>query len=135
VSSYVTAAAFKPLDQEVKESLCAPWREGGSQGPGRFLEEMVQAQHRDVGEIEGEYGIVAGLVPTRIIWGKDDAWVPASTAERLADALGMRGRDGDGEGKGGESVVVIEEAGHLVMFDQPSRVAVEVALWLGENRR
>jgi len=125
IASYVAAAAFKPLEEVVKEALVSPWREGGSQGPGRFLEEMVQAQHRDVGEIEGEYGRVREMVPTRIIWGKDDAWVPASTAERLAKALGL----------GVEEVVLVEEAGHLVMFDQPSRVAVEVALWLGENRK
>jgi len=124
IASYVAAAAFKPLDKEVKEALVSPWREGGSQGPKKFLEEMVQAQHRDVGEIEGEYGRVGGLVPTRIIWGKEDAWVPASTAERLAKALGLDV----------EEVVLVEEAGHLCMFDQPIKVAVEVALWLEKNR-
>ena len=67
------------------------------------------------------------MVPTRIIWGKDDAWVPASTAEKLAKALGLEGREG-------EDVVLVEDAGHLVMFDQPQKVAVEVAVWLEKNK-
>lgn len=123
VHSYIKTAAFKPLAAADAAALCDPWLEKGKQGPKRFLQEMVQAQHRDVSDVEGEYGRVGELVGVEIIWGKDDFWIPVGTAERLAKAVGA------------QEVVVIEEAGHLVQYDQPSKLAVEVALWLEKKTR
>ena len=103
--------------------LCAPWLAGGTQGSDKFLKEMVQAHYRDTGVLENEYARVGGLSPTRIIWGQDDAWLPVEIAQRLKEALNA------------EDLVIIEEAGHLVQYDQPARLALEVGLWLSKHSR
>ena len=101
--------------------LCAPWLEEGGQGPQRFLRELVQAHCRDAGGVEDGYKSVGGRAPTKIIWGREDAWIPVETAQRLKEALNA------------EEVVVVEDAGHLVQYDQPGRLAVEVGLWLSKH--
>jgi len=119
--SYIKTAAFKPLSTEDEAALCNPWLSTGSQGPKRFLQEMVQAHHRDVKDVEKEYARAGKLVPIKVIWGKNDFWIGAATAGKLAAALGA------------EEVVLIEDAGHLIQYDQPSRLAVEVSLWLAKK--
>jgi pimeloyl-ACP methyl ester carboxylesterase len=118
VRSYVKSAAFKPLSSEAENALCEPWLAGGSQGPLRFLQEMIQAHHRDVGEIEEKYHLAGDLVPIKVIWGEDDFWIPVATAQRLKDALGAK------------AMTTIKDAGHLITYDQPSKLAVEVSMWL-----
>ena len=121
VRAYVKNATFKPLPGEIEDMLCAPWLEGGTQGSEKFLKEMVQAHNRDTGVLENEYARVGTLLPTTIIWGRDDAWIPVDTAHRLKEALNA------------EQLVVIDEAGHLVQYDQPGSLALEVGLWLGRH--
>ena len=123
VRAYVRTASFKPLPKEVEDMLCAPWLAGGTQGSERFLKEMVQAHNRDTGVLENEYARVGGLSPTKIIWGKDDGWIPVDTAHRLKKALNA------------EQLVVIEKAGHLVQYDQPGTLALEVGLWLSKHSK
>ena len=121
VQAYIKNATYKSLPKEVEDTLSAPWRADGTQGPEMFFKEMVQAHHRDTSDIDSEYGRVGGRSPTKIIWGKDDAWLPVEIAHRLENALDA------------QEVVVVEEAGHLIQYDQPSRLAVEVGLWLNKN--
>jgi pimeloyl-ACP methyl ester carboxylesterase len=55
-----------------------------------------------------------------VLWGDGDSWIPREKMERLCRLLGERL----------ERFVVVEEAGHLVMLDQPGRVEEEVRRWL-----
>jgi pimeloyl-ACP methyl ester carboxylesterase len=121
VRAYVRSATYKSQPQEIEDMLSAPWLIGGTQGSKRFLKEMVQAHHRETGVLENEYARVGGLLPTKIIWGKEDAWIPVETAEKLQKALNA------------EELVIIEEAGHLVQYDQPMRLALEVGVWLSKH--
>ncbi|KKY18529.1 putative alpha beta [Phaeomoniella chlamydospora] len=121
VRAYVKSASYKSLPKEIEDILCAPWLAGGMQGSEKFLKEMVQAHYRNTGVLEHEYARVGDLSPTKIIWGKDDAWIPVETAERLKKALNA------------EQVAIIEETGHLVQYDQPGRLALEVGVWLTEH--
>ena len=123
VRAYVKSATCKSLPKEIEDMLCAPWLAGGMQGSEKFLKEMVQAHNRDTGVLENEYARVGGLLLTNIIWGLDDAWLPVETAERLKKALSA------------EQLVIIEEAGHLVQYDQPSKLALEVGLWLSKHSK
>jgi pimeloyl-ACP methyl ester carboxylesterase len=129
VRAYVKTATYKPVPLETEDMLCGPWLEGGSQGSDRFLREMVQAHHREVGTaLENEYGRVARgelTTPIKIIWGRDDAWLPVEIAHRLQKALGVKPED----------LVVIPEAGHLIHYDQPGPLALEVGLWLDKHSR
>ena len=121
VRAYVKSATCKSLPKEIEDMLCAPWLAGGTQGPEKFLKEMVQAHNRDTGVLENEYARVGGLLPTNIIWGLNDAWLPVEIAQKLKKALNA------------EHLVIIEEAGHLVQYDQPSNLALEVGLWLSKH--
>jgi len=123
VRAYVRSATCKPMPKEIEDMLSAPWLVGGMQGSEKFLKEMVQAHNRDTGVLENEYARVGGLLPTKIIWGQDDAWIPVETAQRLKKALNA------------EDLVIIEEAGHLVQYDQPSKLALEVGMWLRKHNK
>lgn len=123
VRAYVKSATCKSLPKEIEDMLCAPWLAGGMQGSEKFLKEMVQAHYRDTGVLESEYARVGSLSPIKIIWGRDDVWIPVETAQKLEKALHA------------EQVVIIEEAGHLVQYDQPGKLALEVGLWLSKHSK
>jgi len=120
ISAYIKNATFHPLPRSTLDALCAPWPESGRQGTERFLGEMVQASQRNVEGLMERYADVGKKVRTKILWGKEDKWLDVEIAGRLRQVLGVE------EG----SVTVVEEAGHLVMLDQPVKVGVELALWL-----
>lgn len=116
LESYIRDAAFAELPKETMQMLKAPWlREGGKKG---FIRQLCQADSRSTDEVEGRYGEVGKDIPVKIIWGADDKWIPVETAGRLGKALGAK------------EVVAIEDAGHLIMYDQGARLGVELGMWL-----
>lgn len=123
VRAYVKSASCKSLSKDVEDMLSAPWLADGTQGSEKFLKEMVQAHYRDASDLETKYDRVGERAPTKIIWGKEDAWIPVETAQRLKKVLRA------------QEVVVVDGAGHLIHHDQPSRLAIEVGLWLDKNGR
>lgn len=121
VRAYVKSAAFKPISKEIEDRLSSPWLANGGQGTRRFLQEMVQAHNRDVSDVEKDYASVGSRTPVKIIWGADDAWLPVEIASRLKKALNA------------QEMVLVEEAAHLIHYDQPSKLALEVGIWLGQH--
>jgi pimeloyl-ACP methyl ester carboxylesterase len=117
VESYIRDAAHRSLSTEVMQMLKGPWLRN-KEGREGFVRQMCQANSRSTDEVEGQYGLVGERVPVKIIWGRDDKWIPAQTADRLAQALNAK------------EVVVIGEAGHLIMYDQGERLGVELGWWL-----
>lgn len=116
LESYIRQAAFYELSKETMQMLKLPWlREGGKRG---FIRELCQANFRSTEAVEGRYGEVGGSVPVKIIWGAEDDWIPVESAWRLGNALKAR------------EVVVVENAGHLSMLDQPAQIGVELGRWL-----
>lgn len=118
VRSYIKSATHKPLASEVENLLAEQWLENGSQGPKRFLQEMIQAHNRTTGNLEDQYSQVGAQIPVKIIWGANDSWISVERASTLAAALNAC------------EVVHVEEAGHLVQYDQPAKLALELAVWL-----
>jgi pimeloyl-ACP methyl ester carboxylesterase len=59
----------------------------------------------------------------KILWGQEDRWIPWEKMESLVNKMGHRVRE----------FIAIPEAGHLIMIDQPERVALEVLSWLSQN--
>jgi pimeloyl-ACP methyl ester carboxylesterase len=116
LESYIRDAVHKPLRSETMETLKSPWmRPGGKKG---FIRQLCQANSRRTDEVEGRYGEIGAKMPVMIVWAKQDRWIPVETAERLRKMLKAK------------EVVVIEEAGHLVMYDQAARLGVELGSWL-----
>jgi rifampin ADP-ribosylating transferase len=60
-----------------------------------------------------EAGVIAA--PTLVIWGARDELLPADTGTRLAGAIP------------GARLRTYEDAGHLVLWEQPERIALDVA--------
>ncbi|KAL8761378.1 MAG: hypothetical protein Q9184_002497 [Pyrenodesmia sp. 2 TL-2023] len=120
VESYIRDAAHKELGRETMDALKKPWI-SSEEGRKGFVRQMVQANSRSTEEVEGRYHEVGENIPVRIIWGKEDEWIPAETALRLKEKLNA------------EDVVMIEGAGHLVMYDQPGRLGIELGWWLSKN--
>lgn len=85
------------------------------------FKEPIQAHNRKTSDIEGSYGGVGAKVPIKIIWGADDAWLPMEIAQKLNEALNA------------DEMVIVEGAGHLIHYDQPSALALDLGLWLEKH--
>lgn len=118
---YIEGASYKPLSTQIMDMLVTPWLPTGKQGKEGFIRQMVQADQKHAEEVDSRYGEVGAAMPVKIVWGTEDKWIPVDRAHKLASMIGT------------ENVVLIEEAGHLVMFDQPERVAVELSWWLSQQ--
>jgi pimeloyl-ACP methyl ester carboxylesterase len=57
-------------------------------------------------------------MPVKVIWGAQDTWIRKDTAQRLGDALKAK------------EIVIIDDAGHLLMYDQGVQLGVELTRWL-----
>jgi pimeloyl-ACP methyl ester carboxylesterase len=117
VEAYIRDAAYKELSKETMDVLKSHWV-SSDEGKMGFLRQMVQANSRSTEEVEERYPEVGKRMPVQIIWGTEDQWIPVETAERLKKALNA------------QRVVRIEEAGHLVMYDQEGKLGVELGWWL-----
>ncbi|KAL9034415.1 MAG: hypothetical protein Q9214_007053 [Letrouitia sp. 1 TL-2023] len=126
VRSYIRDAAHKPLRKEDEDMLAEPWV-SGDRRPGQegLVQVLKQASTRKSDDVEGLYHEIgeSGL-PVKIIWGKEDKWVPCERAEILKELIG-----------GKSQVVLVEEAGHLIQLDQPERLMAEiVTFWVEVDR-
>lgn len=125
VRGYIRNAAFKPLSQSVEDMLAGPWLRSDGEGPGQrgFLRQCKQAHGRISEDIEPRYKELGEKgTPVKIIWGKQDGWVPSERAEKLRGLIG-----------GKTEIVLVEEAGHLIHIDQPERLMAEIAIFLAEH--
>ncbi|MDD7920082.1 alpha/beta fold hydrolase [Actinomycetospora callitridis] len=82
-------------------------------GRTSFFEHQVRHyDSRYTEELTDRLGDIA--MPVRIVWGARDRWQPVGYAERLAADIP------------GAGLVVVPDAGHFVMEDEPERVTREV---------
>ncbi|KAJ5175376.1 alpha/beta hydrolase [Penicillium canariense] len=121
VEAYIRDASHQGLGAETMEMLKGPWV-SSEEGRRGFVRQMVQANSRSSQEVEDMYPEVGKKMPVRIIWGQEDRWIPVETAERLKEKLNAR------------EVVLIQGAGHLVMYDQEGKLGVELGWWLSQVR-
>jgi pimeloyl-ACP methyl ester carboxylesterase len=116
LEAYIRNAAFYKLSEETMQQLKSPWlRNGGQRG---FVRELCQANARSTDAVETRYGEVGQRLSVKMIWGAQDNWIPVESAWRLGQALGAK------------EIAVIENAGHLIMFDQGAQLGVELGTWL-----
>jgi pimeloyl-ACP methyl ester carboxylesterase len=107
VRAYVGTAQTRPLDRDVEEALVSPWL--GPVGQSAFYRQMAQADERHTEEIEPLYGRIA--VPTLVVWGEHDPWIPAERGRELARRIP------------GARLELLPAAGHLVQEDEPEELA------------
>jgi pimeloyl-ACP methyl ester carboxylesterase len=118
VRAYVAGASRRGLSAEQADLLVAPWL--GATGQPALYRQMAAADERFTDEVEPRYPSVA--VPTHVVWGEDDAWIPIRQGRRLAEMIP------------GATFESIPDAGHLVQFDAPERLLAALRRWLSAHR-
>lgn len=114
VRAYVKTAAFKPIDDATLDMIVAPWT--GDDGKAAFYRQIAQADSAYTDEVQPLYAQISR--PVLILWGREDAWIPLEQGEALRDMIpGSRFR-------------VIPDAGHLVIEEQPDRLAEQIRSFL-----
>lgn len=116
VREYISGASNHGLSEEVMDQLVAPWL--GEQGQAGFYRQIAQGDEGYTSEIESRFGEV--IVPTLIVWGKEDAWLDPAQAEVLSDTFPN------------SRLHLIEGAGHLVQEDEPDELATVISDWLSD---
>jgi pimeloyl-ACP methyl ester carboxylesterase len=114
VRGYVRWAAHRPLPDATVEALAAPW--SGAAGRDAFYRQIVQNGQHLTDEVEPHHPELA--VPTLLVWGREDPWVPVDRAHRLASQLPDA------------QLRVVDDVGHLLPLEAPAVLAVELAGWL-----
>lgn len=106
IATHLRSTTSQPLSLEAARAYLD--RFAGEQGQQRYLDHVAGFTEDDTREVVDRLGEVA--VPTSLIWGAEDRWLPVDTADRLAARLD------------GAPVTRIEEAGHFVTEDAPAAV-------------
>lgn len=112
--AYIANAAHRELREDDLAALVAPWL--GEEGQAAFYRQIADFDEGYLAEIETLLGQVG--VPVKILWGREDGWIPLGTGARLAAGIP------------GSEFTPIEGAGHLVQLDAPVALAGELNAWL-----
>ncbi|WP_328999565.1 alpha/beta hydrolase [Kribbella sp. NBC_00709] len=116
--AYVSAASHRGLREAELDELVKPWLT--AEGQPAFYRQIAQYDEQYLVENERILGNLA--IPVKVVWGRDDAWIPTATGKRLADLIP------------GASYVEVPEAGHLIQYDAPVALATLLRDWLSPDR-
>jgi pimeloyl-ACP methyl ester carboxylesterase len=104
VAAHIRTASHRGLPPAVLEAYLAPWR--GAEGQAAFYRQIDQAEVAHTDEFQHLLPTIA--VPVRILWGREDTWLPAEFADLLRERIPQA------------SFSWIDGAGHLVQEDAPA---------------
>jgi pimeloyl-ACP methyl ester carboxylesterase len=110
---YIRGASAPGLRDEVLDALVVPWLGAGQPA---FYRQIAQADEAFTDEIEPKYGTID--VPTMIVWGTADEWIPVDRAHRLHAAIPH------------STLRLIDGAGHLIQEDRPVQLAEVIERWI-----
>jgi pimeloyl-ACP methyl ester carboxylesterase len=117
LAAYIQGASHRGLRAEDLDELVAPWTTEA--GQPAFYRQIEQTDQRFLEEIEARLGEID--IPVRIVWGRDDAWIPPETAQRLCALIP------------GATLRLVEGASHLIHYDAPVALADELRRWLAAD--
>lgn len=117
VRAYVKTAAFKPIDDAILNMIVRPWT--GPDGKAAFYRQIAQADSGHTDEVQPLYAQISR--PVLILWGREDSWIPLERGKTLHDMIP-------------DSLFhVIQDAGHLVIEEQPDQLNEKILLFLRNN--
>ena len=119
LEAYIGGASHRGLRPDDLSVLAEPWLD--ATGQAAFYRQIAEADERFTEDVEPHYGDIGE--PVHIIWGTEDSWIPSDQALRLGELIPHA------------SVVLIEEAGHLIQLDAPAALAAELGRWLSRVDR
>ena len=108
--AYLQTAAHMPLSEDALDIYSAPWL--GPIGQPAFYRQIAQMDQKFTDEVENLYDRLD--CPVRVLWGKEDDWIPYAKGEVLAAAISD------------QPCAPIEKAGHLVQEDRPEAIVAAV---------
>lgn len=114
IAAYISGASHRGLAPDDLDALVRPWT--GDDGQPAFYRQIAQADERYTAEVESAYGAID--IPTHIVWGAEDTWIPPDRADRLHATIP------------GSSLAVIADAGHLIQLDAAEQLTAELLRWL-----
>lgn len=114
VRGYVGWPTRRGLSPTELDRLAAPWL--GEDGKAALYRQIEQNDQRHTDEFRGLLTAIA--IPTLVLWGEHDQWIPAAQGRELASLIP------------GAQFRVIADADHLLQHDAPAAVAVEIATFL-----
>jgi len=98
----------------VINGIVHPWT--GPDGKAAFYRQIAQADSGYTDEVQPLYTQIS--CPVLILWGREDAWIPVERGKTLHDMIP------------GSLFHVIQDAGHLVIEEQPVRLAEKILPFL-----
>ena len=107
VVRYLRGAFNRVMTDEQLAPYAAPWL--GEAGQFAFYRQIEQADQRYTDDVEPLYDRMRA--PVRIVWGKQDGWLPVAQAEQLRQRIP------------GAELRLIEDAGHFLQEDAPDDVS------------
>lgn len=114
LEAYIAGASRRGLRVEDLAMLAEPWCD--DEGQPAFYRQVAQADECFTAEFEPLLGAIA--VPTHIVWGEDDTWIPVDRAHHLHAAIPA------------STLTLLPGAGHLIHLDEPVGLATELRRWL-----
>jgi pimeloyl-ACP methyl ester carboxylesterase len=117
--AYIASASYAGLTADQADNLAGPWL--GAVGQAAFYRQIAQADQAFTDAVEPLYPSVG--LPTLIVWGEQDRWIPVDRARRLAGLIP------------GARLELIAAAGHLVQLHQPVALTTTLHRWLGDIAR
>ena len=114
VRAYVKTAAFKPIDDAILKMIVRPWT--GPDGKAAFYRQIAQANSGYTDEVQPLYARISR--PVLILWGREDAWIPLERGKILHGMIP------------GSILHVIQDAGHLVIEEQPDQLTEKILPFL-----
>lgn len=118
VEAYIKGAIVNDIDHGDFEKLVEPWL--SEEGRSSFYRQFAQADEKYTAEVEPLFADIR--CPVKIIWGKDDPWIPLERGKAL-HALIPRA-----------SFETLDGVGHLPQLEAPATVSKHlVRFFTGEN--
>lgn len=114
VTAYIQGALVNEIPAEDFDALVAPWLTEG--GAPSFYRQFAQADETYTAEVEPHFGEVR--CPVKIVWGKDDPWIPLDRGKALHQLMPKA------------EFTSILGAGHLPQLEKPDAVLQETLNFL-----
>lgn len=119
LGAYIRGASHRGIPDETLARLVSPWT--GETGQRAFYRQVADYDEALLAENERRIGDLR--MPVRVLWGREDTWMPVRAGRRLHSLIpGAEWRE-------------IAEAGHLVQLDAPVALSHEITTWLAARSR
>jgi pimeloyl-ACP methyl ester carboxylesterase len=103
VATHLRTAVAGPLSEEAERAYLD--RFAGRDGRRRYLDHVAGFDEDDTRDVVARLGEIT--VPTDVVWGEEDTWLPLATASAVRDAIP------------GARLHVVPGAGHFLTEDAP----------------